>query len=125
MNQRKRLLIVDDNKELREAITHFFSSKGHEVIQTDNTKEALSLSLKENIDTLILRGQLPGLSGYDIAPIIKRINPDIHIILLLNQEFNINGVESNKTDFFDCIEEPLDLDRINQKILGHQERREI
>jgi two-component system, OmpR family, response regulator len=124
MDKRKTLLIVDNNKELREQVTHFFSSKGHQVIQTDNGKEALSLSIKENIDTLILRGQLPDLSGYDLAPIIKKINPDIHIILLLNEEFNINGIESNKTDFFDCLDEPLDLDKINQKVKGHQERRE-
>jgi DNA-binding NtrC family response regulator len=125
MDKRKTLLIADNNKELREQATHFFSSKGHEVMQTDNGKEALSISIKRKIDTLILRGQLPGLSGYDLAPIIKKINPNIHIILLLGEEFSIDGVESNKTDFFDCLEEPLDMDRINQKIVGHRERREV
>jgi len=119
MQRRKRLLIVDNNQKLREELSDFFLAKGHEVIHTDNGKDALFLSITEKIDTLILRGQLPGLSGYDVAPIIKRVNPEIHIIMLLGKEFSINELESNKIDFFDCFEEPLDLDRINQKILDH------
>lgn len=116
IDKRKRLLIADDNKEKREQIAHFFSAKGHEVIQAESSKEALSLSIRERIDTAILKGQLPGLTGYDIAPIIKKINPNIHIILLLGKEFNDDGIEDNKVDFFDCFEEPLNLDRLNQKI---------
>ena len=118
MNKRKTLLIVDNNKDLREQITHFFSSKGHEVMQADNGKEALSLSIMRNIDTLILRGELPELTGYDLATIVRRISPNIHIILLLDKEFNVNGIQSNKTDFFDYLEEPFDLDKLNQKVLG-------
>jgi len=112
----KKILIVDDEEERRESFVHFFISKGHCVFSAKDAKEAISYIISKDIEVVIIKARLSGISGYDAAPMIKKINPKLRIIMTLNDDLNNDAGEANHVDFFEYFLEPLDLEEIEQAI---------
>jgi CheY-like chemotaxis protein len=76
---RKKVLIVEDVKVTRDAITLLLTNKGYEPIQSDDGRDALETARSLHPDLIILDSELPGVSGYDVYsqlikdPAIRRI----------------------------------------------------
>jgi len=64
MSETSRILIVDDNSEIREVINILLSGEGYEVSEAGNGAEALEKIRQEEYDLIILDVMMPGLNGY-------------------------------------------------------------
>lgn len=84
MEKVKNILIVDDHPLFRKGIKSvLIEDSGIKVIcEASNSTEALVFIEKENIDMLILDLQMPGMSGIELAKIVKSRYKNISIILL-------------------------------------------
>lgn len=84
MEKIKNILIVDDHPLFRKGIKSVLIEDSNiKVIgEAGNSTEALALIEKENVDMLILDLQMPGMSGIELAKIIKSRYKNISIILL-------------------------------------------
>lgn len=67
----KKILIVDDEKDVLFMLEQELAAKGYSVIATDNGKDALSLAKSERPDLIILDILMPHLSGGEVARILK------------------------------------------------------
>ena len=67
------ILIVDDDRDIREIITALLESEGFLTLQASNGQEAISL-MSRNIDLIILDIMMPGDSGFTICEKIRRIS---------------------------------------------------
>jgi DNA-binding NarL/FixJ family response regulator len=85
----KRVLIVDDSKEVRERLISLLSesSKIRIVGQAGNGKEAMDAVNDQKPDTVILDIRLPGRSGIQLLKEIKVAHPEITVIMLTNYDF--------------------------------------
>ena len=79
----KRILIVDDNPVVRRILCRIFEvEEGYDVCaEAANGKEAMELARKYKPDLIILDLALPDMSGFDAASELKRLLPDVPIIL--------------------------------------------
>ena len=59
----RRVLIVDDDADIRAVLKEYLTAKGFEVAACENAESALVLVLKEKFDAVMLDINLPGLSG--------------------------------------------------------------
>ena len=77
-----RVLLVDDEMEVREVYEESLKSGGHDVVVAGGGKEALSLFARHRFDLVITDLSMSGLSGFDVAKEVKRLDPDVRVILL-------------------------------------------
>lgn len=72
MDKKKfKLLIVDDEEDLREILTFNLASEGYQVSTAANAEEALKMPLEE-YHLLILDVMMPGMNGFKLAELIRR-----------------------------------------------------
>ncbi len=96
-----KLLIADDEKNIREMIGKYAVHDGHEVVLACNGKEALDLFEKENFDLVILDVMMPEMDGYEALKKMKE-RKDVPCILLtaLGQEYDrIYGFDIGAEDY--------------------------
>lgn len=79
---KKRVLIVDDEKELLMTMKIRLTSWGYDVLTADNGKEAISLFKKKAVDVVILDIMMPEMDGIEILKCIRRFNKKIPVIIL-------------------------------------------
>lgn len=81
MNKHK-ILIVDDQNGIRVLLTEVFSSEGYETFQAANGKLALDIARKEAPDLVLLDMKIPGMDGLEILKHIKKIDPNVKVIMM-------------------------------------------
>src|SRR5687767_15886609 len=64
---KRRVLVVDDEKDLVELITYNLGRNGFEVLAAHNGNDALDIALREVPDLVVLDLMLPGLDGTEVA----------------------------------------------------------
>lgn len=108
----KTLLVVNDSETERSALASYFRASGFRVLEASSTDEGIASVVNQSINVVIMKAQMPGLSGLDAAPIIKRLRPEIQVFLTAPRDFHGPGETTRHVNFFTCFEEPLDLERI-------------
>jgi DNA-binding response OmpR family regulator len=67
MTRKKKILIVEDEKQIRESLQDFFNLQGYDVIAAPDGDEGLAKALSETPDLVVLDIMLPGMHGYDVC----------------------------------------------------------
>ncbi|HET7482535.1 MAG TPA: response regulator [Actinomycetota bacterium] len=76
-----RVLVVDDNADLKALIVRRVEAAGHEIVGTAGTgPEALAVASDGRPDVVVLDYQLPGMSGEDVARELRVTLPGVKII---------------------------------------------
>jgi CheY-like chemotaxis protein len=68
----KRVLVVDDNQDIRDSLCMLLMTWGHEVTVASSGEEALDLALAIKPDVALVDIGLPGMNGYEVAQAIRR-----------------------------------------------------
>ncbi len=77
-----KILVVDDDEEIRELIRRYLEKENMDVSLCENGEKALKLVFKENFDLVILDIMMEGLDGFEVIKKIREKNQHIHIIFL-------------------------------------------
>ena len=100
--EHERLLLVDDDLDLRKALAKFFEAQGFKVSQASNAAEA-RIALSRNIyDALILDGMMPGEDGFALLRSLRAGGEMVPVILLTAKTDEIDrilGLESGADDY--------------------------
>ncbi len=97
MQANKRLLVVDDDKQIRELLAFDIASSGYTVDTALDGQEGLKKALENNYDLILLDVMMPKMNGYDVCKNIRIAKPDIPILML-----TAKGAIEDKTEGFDC-----------------------
>jgi len=78
----KRILLVEDEQVVREALRLLLSRDAHAVVEANNGAEALALFRKERFDLVITDYEIPFIKGNELAAQIKRAVPQQPILMI-------------------------------------------
>lgn len=78
----KKILIVDDEKDITLVLKEFFVSKGYEVLAAFNGREAMDFLNQPGIDLILLDMNMPDISGIEILKKVKSADKDAKVIVL-------------------------------------------
>jgi DNA-binding response OmpR family regulator len=81
-NDRKRILIVEDDEEMKSLLKDFIEAEGFETDSASNGSEAFRKLAKESFDLIITDVRMPGLTGLDILPGVRKLQPEASIIVI-------------------------------------------
>ncbi|MDU1010289.1 MAG: response regulator transcription factor [Finegoldia magna] len=102
------LLVVEDDKMIREGICEFLSEFGYKTYQAEDGKQAISIFENNEINLAILDIQLPYINGLDVLKKIRETSdiPAIMLTAFSDEEYKINAFTSLADGY---IEKPFSL----------------
>ncbi|WP_411169072.1 response regulator [Clostridium sp. MB05] len=108
----KRVLVIDDTKNIRILLSTCLELRGYEVITADNGIEALNIinNVNENIDLIFLDIRMPGISGTEV---LKNIKFNCHVVIMTAFATVKNAIECTKLGAVAYLQKPFSPDRIN------------
>ncbi len=111
-----RIMVVDALTDRRGRTLEFFRARGYEVLAARSGVEAIAHIIQHRVDVIIIQGPLPGLSSYDTIPILKKIHPDLRVLLTLPEDAEAEPRPTEHTDFIHCFLEPIRLEELERAI---------
>ena len=113
-----RILIADDERDIRDLITFTLRFAGHEVIPTTNGEEAYQTALKEKPDLILLDVRMPRMTGYEACEQIKANSSTQHIPVVFlsakGQETEVRtGLDAGAEEY---ILKPFSPDQLTERI---------
>ncbi len=121
----EKVLLVDDEKDFLDALGERMANRGMNVSATTSAKDAVKKVQEESYDAIVLDLQMPELDGIEALKAIKKINPDMQVILLTGHATVEKGIEAMKLGAMDLIEKPADIETIAEKIKKAQANKMI
>lgn len=107
----KRILIIDDDKDLLSLMDGFLTNNGYEVKTEANGKSGLK-AIDNTIDLVICDLKLPDFNGLDILSSIKKLRPFLPVVLITGYSDVKTAVEALRRGALDYVTKPLYPDEI-------------
>lgn len=107
-----KILIVDDEKSIRNALKDILEFEGHEVVLASDGVEGLSLATSASYDAIFSDIKMPNMDGVELLDRLTEAGIDTAIIMISGHGSIDTAVECIKKGAFDFIQKPLDLNRI-------------
>jgi NtrC-family two-component system response regulator AlgB len=112
-----KLLIVDDEKNIRQSLTHFLSGCGHEVTAADSAREALDLLAEgAEFDLVLSDWRMAEMNGLELLRAIKEKYPDVVVVLMTAYGTIDNAVAAMKAGAYDFLTKPFSVDQIQHVV---------
>ncbi len=112
-----RVLVVDDERAIRDLLSDAIRHAGHEVLSAPNGEKALSLIKQENIHIAICDIKMPGMNGIDLLKKIPDISPETIVIMITAYASVETAVDALRYGAFDYILKPVIHEDVIAKIL--------
>ena len=118
-----RLLIVEDEKKLCDAIAKSLHGAGYEVDVCYDGDEALRMILEEKYDLLVLDLNLPGTDGMEILRTLRQENEETKVLILSARSQIADKVEGLDAGANDYMEKPFHLQELEARVRSLTRRR--
>ncbi len=125
MDRKGKILIVDDEKIVRESLFHWFEDDNYEVDTAEDGETALQKYEKDKYDLLLVDMKMPGMSGLDLLSKIKEIDKDALIILITAFASVPTAITALKNGAFDYVTKPVDPDELAHLVNKALEQRAL
>lgn len=109
--KRAKILIIDDEVGVGACLSEMLGRSGHSVVTASNAREGWEAFNREKFDMVFTDLGMPGISGRDLAGLIKHMSPTIPVVMMTGwNEENVKTEEKGKIDFY--ISKPFEMGKI-------------
>ncbi|MEJ2615532.1 MAG: sigma-54 dependent transcriptional regulator [Ignavibacteriaceae bacterium] len=128
MNGKEKILIVDDEKIVRESLLHWFEEDGYDVEAAEDGETALKMFDRNKYDLLLVDMKMPGIGGLELLKKVKEIDKETIVILITAFASVPSAITALKDGAYDYVTKPVDPDELahlvkkalEQKALKHE-----
>lgn len=106
----KVILVIEDDADLRQALTDTLELSGYTTLQAEAAEPALSLLAKEEVNLIISDVQMPGLNGDELLKTVKRQYPEIPFVLITAYGTVNKAVEAMQAGAADYVMKPFEAE---------------
>ena len=117
MNKTFKLLIIDDNKEILDALCEFLSKKKYDITSANNGLEGLKYleKAKQGFDVVITDLIMPDISGVALISIIKKRFPDTLVIAITGWGEHPEAL-ATEAEADHVMEKPFELSKLEKSL---------
>lgn len=109
----KRILVADDQPEVRETMRLLLGLDDHTVVEASNGTEALALFVRDQFDLVITDYLMPEMKGDELALGIKRLAPEQPVLMITGSAHNLPA-QKNPADAL--LNKPFTLTALRESI---------
>jgi two-component system OmpR family response regulator len=120
-----RVLVVDDEDDFRNTLIKRLETRKVPVTGAAGGDEALALLKDQDFDVVVLDVKMPGKDGIETLQEMKKLQPQIEIILLTGHASVEAGIQGMRLGAFDYLIKPTPLDELLDKMQQAFERKKI
>ncbi len=124
-NSRARILVVDDERSMREFLAIMLGKAGYRVESVARGEEAVKRVESELFDLVITDLAMPGMDGLEVLKRVKDISPATAVILITAYATTASAVEAMKLGAFDYVIKPFKVDELRIIIENALEKRRL
>jgi len=121
----ERVLVVEDEAVIREALCHVLTGAGYDATGVSDGEAAVRLLGSEDVDLVITDIRLPGLDGLGVARHVRTSCEDVPVIILTGYPDVRTAVEAVREGVYDYLAKPFDIDRLRMVVAGALEKRRL
>ncbi len=107
-----RILLVEDEENIRDVVKLNLELEGYEVVPTDNGRQAIKFFHEQHFDLLILDVMLPEIDGFQICEQVRLTNLDVPIIFLTAKDTAPDRITGLKKGADDYLTKPFNLEEL-------------
>jgi two-component system KDP operon response regulator KdpE len=111
-----RLLVVDDERSIRQALTTTLGTLGFDVEEAETGEEALAMTRRSHYDAVLLDINMPGMGGVSACREIKHIAPGLSILMLTVRDSQDDKVEAFECGADDYITKPFHMRELTARV---------
>ncbi len=108
-----KLIIVDDERIVRESLRHWFEEEGYIIDTAENGNEALQKFSANKYDLALIDMKMPGMTGLELLKKIKEIDQNCIAILITAFASVPTAIQALKDGAYDYVTKPIDPDELN------------
>jgi len=112
MSTSRRLLVVDDDRAMREMLASLFKERGLSVEDAASADAALARAAEHDFDVVLSDVRMPGLSGVELVGQLRRLRPGTPVVLMTAFGSIDSAVEAMRTGAFDYLTKPFEPDAV-------------
>ncbi|MBI5639349.1 MAG: sigma-54-dependent Fis family transcriptional regulator [Nitrospirae bacterium] len=120
-----KVVVTDDDKNLRKVILSELAEEGYHVAETDSGAGALHLLERDDYDVLLLDLNLPDISGMEVLKKIKQLEIPVEVVVLTGDTTISAAVEAMKRGAYDYITKPFKLNELKTVIEKAFEKKKL
>ena len=120
-----RILVIDDEKNIREGLQMALEDDGYEVLTAEDGTVGLQKALTEVVDLVITDLRMPGVGGQELLRKVTSETPGVPVIVLTGHGTVETAVEAMRMGAYDFLTKPLDLDRLSLLVKRALQNREL
>lgn len=123
--RRKRILLVDDEANVRKVFSDVLSRESYTVKGVENGPEAIRAIKEETFDLALVDLRMPCMDGIEVLENIKKIKPQLPVIIYTGYGSVTSAVESMRKKAADYLNKPFSPEELKSSIrraLGGEER---
>jgi DNA-binding NtrC family response regulator len=117
-----KILVVDDNRELREILEEYLRGEGDNVEGANNGKEALEKYRDNYYDLIITDLNMPELAGMELIKIVQQENEITEFVIITGYASMDSAVEAIKIGAFDYIVKPFRIEELKVVVKNVREK---
>jgi PAS domain S-box-containing protein len=121
------ILVVEDEEDVRELLKDILTDGGHTVEFTPDGRKGIELFQLKKFDMVFTDLGMPGMSGWQVAEQIKKINKNTPVVLITGWEVQEKGRELEKSGVDTVVKKPFRVNEILELVqnrIGHREEKE-
>ncbi len=109
-----RILIIEDEAAIRRVLNKILTeeNKGYEVFEAEDGVAGMEIIKKEDFDLVLCDIKMPKMDGVEVLEAIKKIKPEIPIVMISGHGDLDTAVNTMRLGAFDYISKPPDLNRL-------------
>jgi two-component system, chemotaxis family, CheB/CheR fusion protein len=116
---RRRILIVDDNVDAREALARLLEMAGHEVAQAGDGPGGLEAAARARPDVAIVDIGLPGMNGFDLGRRLRSATPYVRLIALTGYSHDEHRRQGDDVGFETYLVKPVTFETLQRALANN------
>jgi len=122
MSEKNKIMLVDDEVDFLEIMGKYFKRRQIDFKTAEGCTDALDLLATDRFDVVVMDVSMPGLDGLACMAEMKKIQPELEVIILTGHASLGVGINGMKKGAFDYCLKPVAFDELLEKIILAKEK---
>jgi two-component system, NtrC family, response regulator PilR len=124
-HHRENILIIEDEKSMREVLRILLEEEGYELTAAADGREGIECIRNNIFDLVITDIKMPGADGFEVLRTIKEVAPDTVVIMVTAFGTTESAIEAMKSGAYDYINKPFKIDEIRLIVRKALEKKKL